>query len=170
MLARGSDDLVGFAQERNASLVGAQVLTYTEGGSDVTIETIDREVTPRFSEAALETLAASGAASVDEWKAGLLESARAVKGMRDGFAAPIELSDESYVELTDPTDGVYVTSLASGAVSIDFTVECSGLDEVTGSIRAVSGDELVAVPLLCVPDEEGEGLPAKAAQEYCPAA
>ena len=160
----------GSPRDESPELAGVQILSYAAASSDPTIETIDRELSTEFTESAVESLAKAGPISADDWKTGLLESARAEKGVRAGFGAETVVNDSSYVEISDPVEGVYVTSLASSVASIDFTVACSGLEAVEGRIRGVSGDDLVAVPLLCVPDEQGDGLPAQAAREYCPKA
>jgi len=156
--------------EKPAKLVGAQLLTYANG--ELSIETTQLGYEAKFSEEALAQLVALETASEDEWREALLASARDADGVGNGFGETVVVDDASYVELTDPVDGAYVTTITSPVSSLGFTLECPEFGGVSGTIRATTGGDLVAVPLACegVPETPGddEGVEMKTAREYCP--
>ena len=157
--------------EKPAKVVGAQLLTYTNG--ELSIETTPIPYEAKFSKEALSQLVALDTASEDEWRDALLVSARAPDGVNNGFGETVVVDEESYVELTDPVDAAYVTTITSPVSSLGFALECPQFAGVSGTIRATTGGDLVAVPLACagVPATPGddEGVEMKTAREYCPA-
>jgi len=159
--------------EKPMKVVGVQVLTYSNGANDLAIETTQLPFAAKFSKGVLKELAALETATEDEWRDALLTSARDAKGIANEFGESIAVDDSSYVELTDPVDGAYVTTITAPVATLGFTLECVERAPVTGSITATTGGDLVAVPLECAgvaaTPVENESIELATAREYCPA-
>ena len=138
---------------------GVQLVTYTDGGANRSVEvtTLDPGIT--VSEDALVELG-------DGWQQVLLDDLDRTGQVDENFGAVPQISDEPAGEPATPIDGQFVVAVDAPLSVVPFTVDC-GSSSVEGQVSAINGG-LGFTLLDCADTAAADASQAEiTAREYC---
>jgi hypothetical protein len=150
-------------------VLGVQLLEYTDGATQSTMETEVVATDAGFPDSALETLGVTEE-QLETWHAELIAAARDSHAVAEGFEASAGVSEKPYVEITTPEDGRYVVTVMGPLVTVPVTITCGDQKPVAGELVGVDPESIEAVPLLCIEgaeEEVNESLQSATTREYC---
>ena len=152
--------------------VGAQIVTYSDGGETRTVSAVDYDLGTTFEQGAIQQLAGDDRELAAQWEDELLASLQRTGQVSENFGSTTEISSSDVsAEPTPPVDGTFVIGFASTQRSASFTVDCSGSGEsVTGSLEAFDGFGTSKVLVQCGAEPVEPTYLSEDALKNCPPA